>query len=110
MRVDEETFEKVFGQSVEETLKETCEEGFTARSRKVEALPSRKQVEERNVDHAVSRSWRPHCCVTGRAEAYGHEETRRRRRSSNDELGLYSHAQRAGEGGGEGNADNRGDG
>ena len=45
MRVEEEWFEKVFGQSVEETLKETSEEGVAARARKVEAAPSRKEVE-----------------------------------------------------------------
>ena len=73
MRVEEETFEKAFGQSVEKTLRKTIEEGVAARARKVEAVPSRKEVEDRNLDHAVFRSWRPHC-VRGRAEAYGHRK------------------------------------
>ncbi len=73
MRVEEETSEKLFGQCVEETLKETSEEGVTARARKVEAVPNRKEVKERNLDHAEFGSWCPHC-VKGRAEGYGHEE------------------------------------
>ncbi len=40
------------------------------RARKVEAVPSKKEVEGRNVDHAVFRSWRPRC-VKVRAEAHG---------------------------------------
>ena len=42
-----------------------------ARARKTEIVPSDKEVEERNLDHAVFRSWCP-CCVKGRAESYGH--------------------------------------
>ena len=38
--------------------------------RKTEAVPSDKEVEEHNVDHAVFRAWCPHC-VKGRGEAYG---------------------------------------
>ena len=56
---------------VEETLRETSEEGVAARARKVEAVPSKKEVEDHNSDHALFRSWRPHC-VKGRAEACGH--------------------------------------
>ncbi len=68
-------FEKVFGQSVEETLRETREEGVAARARKAEAVPSRKEVEERNLDRALLRSW---CLryMKGRAEAYGHKKIR----------------------------------
>ncbi len=69
MRVKEETFEEVFGQSVEETLRETGEEG-AASTGKAEAVPSKKEVEDYNLDHAVFRSWRPHC-GKGHAEAYG---------------------------------------
>ncbi len=70
MRVEEEMFEKVFGQSVEETLRETREEGVAARARKAEAVPS-KEVEDHNLDYAVFRNWCPHC-MKRRAEAYGH--------------------------------------
>ncbi len=66
MRVEDEMFEKVLGLSVEETLRETGEEGVAGRARKVEAVPSRKEVEERSLDHAVFRSWCPHC-AKGRA-------------------------------------------
>ncbi len=34
-------FDKVFGQSVDETLRETGEEGVAARAKKVEADPSK---------------------------------------------------------------------
>ncbi len=51
----------MFGQSVEETLKETGEEGVAARASKVESAPSKKEVEDRNLDHAVFRGWCPHC-------------------------------------------------
>ncbi len=44
MRVEEEMFEKAFGQSMEETLRETSETGIAARARKVEVVPSRKEV------------------------------------------------------------------
>ena len=42
-----------------------------ARARKTEIAPSDKEVEERNLDHAVFRNWCPHC-VKGRAESCGH--------------------------------------
>ena len=71
MRVEEEMFEKVFGQSVEETLRETSEQGDFARERKAEAVPGKKEVEEHNLDHGVFRMWCPQC-VKGRAESYGH--------------------------------------
>jgi hypothetical protein len=73
MKEEEEMFKKVFGESVEETLREMSEEGFGARARKVEVVPRKKEVEEHNLDHAVFRSWCPHC-VKGRAEAYGHKK------------------------------------
>ncbi len=73
MRVEEEMFKKVFGESAEETLREASEEGVVARARKVEAVPSKKEVEGRDLDHAVFRSWRPHC-VKGLAEACGHRK------------------------------------
>ncbi len=67
-------FEEVLCQSVEETLREKGDEGVAARAWKAEAVPSRKEVEKHNLDHAVFRSWYPH--VKGRAEAYGHRKTR----------------------------------
>ncbi len=64
-------FNKVFGESVEEALREMGEERAGARARKVEAVPNKKEVEEHNVDHVVFRSWCPDC-VKGRAEVCGH--------------------------------------
>ena len=52
---EEET--KVLGQSMEETLRKTSEEGVPARVRKAEAAPSKKEVEDHNLDHAVSRNF-----------------------------------------------------
>ncbi len=43
-----------------------------ARARKVGAVPSKKEVEEHNLDHAVFRSWCPHC-AKARVEACGHK-------------------------------------
>ncbi len=47
--------------------------GSSARARKVEAAPSKKEVKDRNLDHAVFRSW---CLprVKSRAEACGHRK------------------------------------
>ncbi len=73
MKDNKEMFKKVFGESVEEALREMGEEGVGARARKVEAVPNKKEVEEQNLDHAVLRSWRPRC-VKGRAEACGHKK------------------------------------
>ncbi len=58
---------------MEETLREAGEEGVGARTRKSEAVPGKKELKDHNVDHAVFRSWRPHC-ARGRAEAYGHRK------------------------------------
>ncbi len=40
---------------------------------KAEAVPSKKEVEVYNLDHATFRNWHPRC-VKGRAEAYGHKK------------------------------------
>ncbi len=40
-------------------------------ARKTGAVPSEKEAEEQNLDHAVLRSWFPRC-VHGRAESRGH--------------------------------------
>ncbi len=61
----------MFGQSAEETLRETGDEGVAARARKAKAAPSKKEVEDH--DHAVFRSWCP-LYVKGRAEACGHRK------------------------------------
>ncbi len=58
------------GQSAEETLRQSGEEGVAARARKVEAAPSKKEVEDQNLDHAVFRCLCPRC-AKGRAEACG---------------------------------------
>ena len=71
----EDSFEKVFGQSVEEAIREergVGEEGPRPKVRTTEAVPSEREAEEHNVDHGVFRSWCPHC-VKGRAESYGHK-------------------------------------
>ena len=46
MKDEEEMFKKVFGESVEETLREMSEGGVGAKARVVEAVPSKKEVEE----------------------------------------------------------------
>ncbi len=71
-----EESKRAFGESAEEAVRKEREEGareeaVRARARRVETVPSEKEVEERNVDHGVFRSWCPHC-VKGQAEAYGH--------------------------------------
>ncbi len=43
MRVEEEMFERAFGESVEETLREMSEGGVVARARKEEAAPNKKE-------------------------------------------------------------------
>ncbi len=70
MRDEEEMLEKVVGESLEEASRESGEEGVAARARKVEAVPSKTEVEDLKLDHAVFRSWYPRC-EKGRAEAYG---------------------------------------
>ena len=72
----EEEFRRVFGESAEEVVEQerrgdVGEEAARARARKAEIAPSDKEVEERNLDHAVFRCWCPHC-VKGRAESCGH--------------------------------------
>ncbi len=73
MKDEEEMFKKVFGENVEEALREMGQEGVGARARKVEAVPSKKEVEEHNLDHVVFRSWCPHC-AKGRPVANGHKK------------------------------------
>ena len=50
------------------------------KARSTETVPSAREVEEHNLDHAVFRSWCPHC-VKGRAEAYGHKTEKDKERS-----------------------------
>ncbi len=57
MRIEEVTLKKVFGERMEETLREMSEEGIAARAIKVEAVPNKKEVEDRNMYHTVFRSW-----------------------------------------------------
>ncbi len=73
MEDEEEMFKKVFGESVEEALREMSEAGVGAKARKVEAAPSKKEVEEHNLGHVAFKSWCPRC-VKGRAEAYGRKK------------------------------------
>ena len=72
----EEEFRRVFGESAEEVVEremrgDVGEEAVRARARKTGAVPSEKEVEEHNLDHAAFRSWCPRC-VKGRAESCGH--------------------------------------
>ncbi len=65
----------MFGESAEEVVEreirsDVGEEAVRARARKTDAVPSEKEVEERNLDHAVFRSRRPRC-VTNRADCTG---------------------------------------
>ncbi len=53
----EETLEKVFGEKVKETLRNTSEDAIKTRAIISEAVPSEKEPEERNLDHGVFRSW-----------------------------------------------------
>ena len=59
----------------DESDRESEEDGqseeLRVRVRKTEAVPSDREVDEHNVDHATFRAWCPHC-VKGRGEAYGH--------------------------------------
>ena len=71
------------GVSAKEKEEECTEEGVKARARNTAAVPSSKEVDEHNLDHAVFRSWCPHC-VKGRAESSGHWSR------------LHVHAQRTG--------------
>ena len=57
----EQEFRRAFGESTEELVErerrwEVGEEAVRARARKTGAAPSDKEVEERNLDHAVFRS------------------------------------------------------
>ena len=72
----EEEFRRVFGESTEEVVEqerrdEIGEEAVRARARKTEAVPSKREVEEHNLDHGLFRIWCPHC-LKGTAESYGH--------------------------------------
>ena len=55
-------------------------EAVRTRARRTEIVPSAREVEEHNLDHAVFRSWCPHC-VKGRAESYGHKPENDKERS-----------------------------
>ncbi len=74
----EEDLRRALGESAEEVVEremrgDVGEEAVRARARKTGAVPSEREVGERNLDHAVFRSWRPRC-VKGRAESHGHVE------------------------------------
>ena len=85
----------MFEESVEdalETLQDTSEEASRARARRTEAVPSAKEVEERNLDHCVFMSWCPHC-VKGGAEACGHKGGKEEEGGAGDRHRLRVHAQ-----------------
>ncbi len=52
-----------------EREREDPSEGHRVRMRKTVAVPSDRELEEHNVDHAMFHAWCPHC-VKGRWEAY----------------------------------------
>ena len=103
-------FRRAFGGSTGEVVEremrgDVGEEAVRARARKTGAVPSEKEVEEHNLDSAVFRSWRPRC-AKGRAEPCGHAK----KVQNEGEAPTVVRAQRAGEGGGERDADHRGEG
>ena len=55
----------------EDRENEEQSEEYRVRMRRTEAVPSAREVEEHNVEHAMFRSWCPHC-VKGRGEAFKH--------------------------------------
>ena len=54
----------------EEKKEDESEEAVKSRVRDTEAVPSAKEVDERNANHAAFRRWCPRC-AKGRAETYG---------------------------------------
>ena len=52
-------------------IEEEDEEIVAARFRRLQAEPTREEIEEHNIDHARFRSWCPHC-VRGRAKSFPH--------------------------------------
>ncbi len=71
----DEQFRRGPGERAEEAVArerrgDVGEEAARARAIKTGAVPSDKEVEERNLGHAAFRSWRPHR-VKRRAESYG---------------------------------------
>ncbi len=54
--------------SGEADREDASEEAVRTKASGMEVAPSMRKVEEPNIDHAVFRSWRPHC-IKGRAEA-----------------------------------------
>ena len=55
----------------EKEEREETDQEHKVKMRSTEAVPSEREVEEHNVDHAVFCAWCSHC-VKGRGEAYGH--------------------------------------
>ena len=62
----EDEYERIFGERAD-----VSEEAQRAKFRSVESVPLQREVDEHNIDHAVFRSWCPHC-VKGKASSYGH--------------------------------------
>ena len=62
----EDEYERIFGERAD-----VSEEAQRAKFRSVESVPLQIEVDEHNIDHAVFRSWCPHC-VKGKASSYGH--------------------------------------
>ncbi len=70
-----EEFRRVFGESAEEVVErerrgDVEEEAVRTRAKEADIGPSDKEAEERNLDHAVFRSWCLHR-LKGRAEPFG---------------------------------------
>ncbi len=80
----EDNFRRVFGESVEDVIaresEETAgEEKVRVRARDAKPVPSSREVEEHNLDHAVFRSWCPHC-VKGSGGVRTQEKRKRKGR------------------------------
>ena len=56
----------------EKEMEEMIEEGVS-RAREVATRPTKREVDEHNLDHGSFRAWCAHC-VKGRAEAYAHRK------------------------------------
>ncbi len=94
MKDEEEMFTGVFGESVEETLREneTSEETNKTRARFTDTALGAKEVEDHSLDYSVFRSWHPHC-VKWSAEACGRRSDTENERGAGRGNRLHVHAQ-----------------
>ena len=90
----EEDFQRVFGEGTTGVReREIGEEAVRARARKTEMIPSQKELEERNLDHGVFRSWCPPLCERESGVVWACEKGTERTRLADDRRRLHVHAQ-----------------